>query len=271
MGQRLAGKVVFVTGVARGQGRAIAVRAAEEGADVIGVDLADRLPGVPYDSPTVDDLKETIRLVEATGRRFLIEQGDVRDLDGLKSLVDRGVAEFGGLHGIVANAGVCIPGAWNETTPEEFRDTMDINVTGAWHTVIAGARHVVDAGGGSVVLTSSYAGVKVQPFMVHYTASKHAVTGMTRAFAAELGKDNVRVNSIHPGAVDTPMGSGDMQRRNEELNATNPPLGGMATAFLPDRRIDPEDIADLVLFLLSEDSKKITSDHFTIDAGAHSY
>jgi SDR family mycofactocin-dependent oxidoreductase len=271
MSQRLRGKVVFVTGVARGQGRAIAVRMAQEGADVIGVDLAGELPGVPYPSATLDDLKQTIALVEAAGARALIEQGDVRDRDGLLSLVGRGVVEFGGLHGIVANAGICIPGTWDATTPEEFRDTIDINVTGVWNTVIAGARHVIDAGGGSIVLTSSYAGLKIQPFMVPYTASKHAVTGMARAFAAELGQYNVRVNSIHPGAVDTPMGAGDMRQRNDELNRTNPPLGLMATAFLQDRRIDVEDVADLVLFLMSDDSKKITSDHLSIDAGAHSY
>ena len=271
MSQRLQGKVVFVTGVARGQGRAIAVRAAQEGADVIGIDVADHLPGVPYDSATLEDLKETSSLVEATGRRALIEQGDVRDLGFMTSLVDRGVEEFGRLDGIVANAGICIPNTWDATTPEEFRDTMDINVTGVWHTVMAGAKHLVDAGGGSIVMTSSYAGVKIQPFMVPYTASKHAVTGMARAFAAELGKHNIRVNSIHPGAVETPMGSGDMQQRIAQVEETNPPLGLMATAFLPDRRIDVDDIADLVLFLVSDDSKKITSEHISIDAGAHSY
>ncbi|OOL33044.1 3-ketoacyl-ACP reductase [Rhodococcus rhodochrous] len=271
MGQRLQGKAVFVTGVARGQGRAIAVRAAEEGADVIGLDIADQLPGVPYDSATIDDLNETRALVEASGRRALIEQGDVRDLDFMRSLVDRGVEEFGRLDGIVANAGICVPNAWDAISPEEFRDTIDVNVTGVWNTVMAGAKHLVGAGGGSVVLTSSYAGIKIQPFMVHYTASKHAVTGMTRAFAAELGRDNVRVNSIHPGAVDTPMGSGDMRARIEQVEQTNPPLGLMATAFLPDRRIDVDDVADLVLFLLSDDSKKITAEHLSIDAGAHSY
>jgi NAD(P)-dependent dehydrogenase (short-subunit alcohol dehydrogenase family) len=107
--------------------------------------------------------------------------------------------------------------------------------------------------------------------MVHYTTSKHAVTGMTRAFAVELGKYNVRVNSIHPGAVETPMGSGDMQSRIADVEKTNPPLGLMATAFLPDRRIDVEDIADLCLFLMSDDSKKITAEHLSIDAGAHSF
>ncbi|MFT4082207.1 MAG: mycofactocin-coupled SDR family oxidoreductase [Nocardioides sp.] len=271
MSKRMQGKVVFVTGTARGQGRAIAVRMAKEGADVIGVDLAGPLPGVPYDSPTPEDLAATISQIEAVGGRHLIEQGDVRDLAGLRDLVDRGVEMFGRLDGIAGNAAICIPSTWAETTPEQFRDTMDINVTGVWNTVMAGAPHLIEAGAGSIVLTSSYAGVKVQPFMIPYTTSKHAVTGMTRAFAVELGKYNIRVNSIHPGAVETPMGSGDMQSRIAETNATNPPMGEMATAFLPDRRIDVEDIADLVLFLLGDDSKKITSDHVTIDAGAHHY
>lgn len=143
---RLTDRVAFITGAARGQGRAHAVRIAKEGAGIIAV-----------------------------------------------------------------NAGISSPRAWNAITPEEFRDVMDVNVTGTWNTVMAGAQKIIDGGrGGSIILISSAAGVKMQPFMIHYTASKHAVTGMARAFAAELGKHSVRVNSVHPGPVVTPMGSAEM-------------------------------------------------------------
>ena len=136
---------------------------------------------------------------------------DIRDFDGLREAVDDGVAALGRLDIIVANAGISAPQAWNEITPESFRDVMDVNVTGTWNTVMAGAQKIIDGGrGGSIILISSAAGMKMQPFMVHYTASKHAVTGMARAFAAELGRHSIRVNSVHPGPVNTAMGSGDM-------------------------------------------------------------
>jgi NAD(P)-dependent dehydrogenase (short-subunit alcohol dehydrogenase family) len=133
---------------------------------------------------------------------------------------------------------------------------------------MVGAPHLVAAGGGSIILTSSYAGKKVQPFMVHYTASKHAVTGMTRAFAAELGKHNIRVNSIHPGAVNTPMGSGDMITALTHATESNPPLGAMGTPFLPAWASEAQDIAHAVAFLASDDARMITAEHLSIDAGA---
>ncbi|MDT5247744.1 MAG: hypothetical protein QOJ28_378, partial [Mycobacterium sp.] len=197
---RLEGKIAFITGAARGQGRAHAVRMAEEGADVIAVDLAGPLPNsVRYPSATPDDLAETVKLVEDAGGRIMASAADIRDLGALQSAVDDGVAAYGRLDVIVANAGICIPAPWNEITPESFRDIIDVNVTGTWNTVMAGAQKIIDGGrGGSIILISSYAGVKVQPYMVHYTASKHAATGMARAFAAELGKHDIRVNSVHP-------------------------------------------------------------------------
>ncbi|QTX05732.1 mycofactocin-coupled SDR family oxidoreductase [Agromyces archimandritae] len=263
----LDGRVAFITGAARGQGRAHAVKLASEGADIIALDIAGPLPLVPYDSPTIDDLNETQRQVEALDRRIIARQGDVRDLDGMRAIVDEGIAEFGGLDIVVANAGICIPATWDATTPEIFTTTMDINVTGVWNTVMAGAPYLVERGGGSIILTSSYAGKKVQPFMVHYTASKHAITGMTRAFAAELGKHSIRVNSVHPGAVMTPMGSGGMQAALAEAGATNPPLNQMGTPFLPKWAMDAEDIADAVAFLASDAAKFITAEHLSVDAG----
>jgi SDR family mycofactocin-dependent oxidoreductase len=271
MSAKLDGKVAFVTGAARGQGRAHAVKLAQEGADIIAIDLAGEIPLVPYDSSTMADLEETVRLVEALDRRILFRQGDTRDLDGMRALVDEGVSEFGKLDIVVANAGICIPATWDETTPEMFQTTMDINVVGVWNTVMATASHLIAAGGGSIILTSSYAGKKMQPFMVHYTASKHAVTGMTRAFAAELGKHSIRVNSVHPGAVNTPMGSGDMIEAITRTNATNPALAAMGTPFLPVYAAEAEDIANAVAFLASDDARLITAEHLSIDAGAQHF
>jgi SDR family mycofactocin-dependent oxidoreductase len=270
MGDRLSGKVAFITGAARGQGRAHAVRMANEGADIIAVDLAGPLPPtVPYDSATPEDLAETVRLVEATGRGIVAVAADTRDLDALKAAVDKGVAQFGRLDVIVANAGITVPEAWNKTSPESFKDVMDTNVTGTWNAVIAGAQTIVDGGrGGSIILVSSAAGLKMQPFMVHYTASKHAVTGMARAFAAELGQHSIRVNSLHPGAVNTPMGTGDMMGALTRASEANPNLMNMVTPFLPDFIAEPEDIANAVLWLASDESRLVTAARIAVDLGA---
>ena len=268
MSGNLEGKVAFITGAARGQGRTHAVALAQAGADIIAVDLAGPLPGVPYDSPTPADLDETARLVKDEGRRIVAEQVDVRDLEGMRAVVERGVAELGGLDVVVANAAICVPATWDQTKPEVFRDTLDINVTGVWNTVMVSAPHLVETGGGSIILISSYAGKKVQPFMVPYTTSKHAVVGMTRAFAAELGRHRVRVNSIHPGAVNTPMGSGDMIAQLTAAGESNPPLMGMGTPFLPDFSAEPEAISQAVVFLASDASSYITAEHISVDGGA---
>jgi SDR family mycofactocin-dependent oxidoreductase len=270
---RLEGRVAFITGAARGQGRAHAVKMAGEGADIIAVDIAGKLPDcVPYDAATPEDLAETVRLVEATGRRILTTVVDTRDAEGLRDAVDEGVAAFGRLDIIVANAGISPPQVWNEITPENFRDVMDVNVTGTWNTVMAGAQRIVDGGrGGSIVLISSAAGIKLQPFMIHYTASKHAVTGMARAFAAELGKHSIRVNSVHPGPVATPMGSGDMVTAIGKVMETNPQLAHMMTPFLPTWVLQPEDVADTVCWLASDESKYITAAAISVDQGSTQY
>jgi SDR family mycofactocin-dependent oxidoreductase len=270
---RLAGKVAFITGAARGQGRAHAVRMATEGADIIAVDIAGKLPDcVPYDSASPEQLEETESLVKATGQRILTAVTDTRDYDGLREVVNAGVAEFGRLDVIVANAGIAAPQIWDEITPESFRDVMDINVTGTWNAVMAGAQHIIDGGrGGSVILISSAAGVKMQPFMIHYTTSKHAVTGMARAFAAELGKHAIRVNSVHPGAVNSDMGSGDMIGAIGRTMESNPQLAHMITPFLPTWMAEPEDIADAVLWLASDESKLVTATAMSIDQGATQY
>ena len=270
---KLEGKVAFITGAARGQGRAHAVRMAGEGADIIAVDIAGKLPEcVPYDPATPEDLAETVRLVEASGRRIVTSIVDVRDAEGLRDAVDAGVSTLGRLDVIVANAGVSAPQAWDAIAPEDFRDVMDINVTGTWNTVMAGAQKIIDGGrGGSIILISSAAGVKMQPFMVHYTASKHAVTGMARAFAAELGRHGVRVNSVHPGAVNTLMGSGDMIGSLGRAMETYPQLAHMITPFLPTWAAEPEDIADAVCWLASDEAKNVTAAAISIDQGMTQY
>lgn len=265
----MAGKVALVTGAARGQGRAHARRLSAEGADVILVDIAGPLPAsVPYDSSTPEDLAETARLVDANGRRAVPAAVDVRDLDALCAAVNNGVAELGRLDVVVANAGICCPAPWDRITAEAFRDTIDTNVTGTWNTVMAGAQHIIEGGrGGSIILIGSAAGVKMQSFMVHYTASKHAITGMARAFAAELGRHRIRVNSLHPGAVATPMGTGRMRDALQSAADSYPHLRGMHKPLLPDGIAQPEDIADAVAWLASEESKFVTASTVSVDLG----
>jgi SDR family mycofactocin-dependent oxidoreductase len=265
----MADKVALITGAARGQGRAHAVRLSAEGADIIAVDIAGPLPAsVPYDSPTPDDLAETARLVEANGRRVVAAAVDTRDRNTLTTAVDKGVGKLGRLDVVVANAGICCPSPWDKITSEAFRDTIDTNIIGTWNTVMASAHHLIIGGrGGSIVLVGSAAGVKMQAFMVHYTASKHAITGMARAFAAELGRYRIRVNSLHPGAVATPMGTGRMREALQAGDDSYPYLQGMNKPLLPEGIAQPDDIADAVSWLASERSRFVTGTQISVDLG----
>jgi SDR family mycofactocin-dependent oxidoreductase len=269
MSQALAGRVALITGAARGQGRAHAVRLAAEGADVIAVDLAGPLPpNVPYDSPTPADLEETAHLVGANGRRISTAVVDIRDLDALKAAVDEAVGELGRLDIVVANAGICSPAPWDQITAESFRDTIDTNVTGTWNTVMASAQHIIDGGrGGSIILIGSAAGIVVEPFMIHYVVSKHAVVGMARGFAAELGRHSIRVNSLHPGAVESPMGGGQMREAIQSAGETYPYLRGLNRPLLPEGHAQPEDIADAVAWLASDQSRFVTGTQLSVDMG----
>ena len=184
----------------------------------------------------------------------------------------RGVEQFGRLDHVVANAGILSWGFTWELPEQQFTDVLDVNVTGTWITVMAGAPAIIEGGrGGSIILISSAAGIKLQPFMVHYTASKHAVTGMARAFAAELGKHNIRVNSVHPGPVNTDMGTGDMVAELGKAMETNPALQNMMLPFLPIYIAEPDDIADTVCFLASDDAKLITAEAISVDQGSTKY
>lgn len=267
---RVEGKVALVTGAARGQGRAHALRLAEEGVDIIAVDLAAPMD-VPYTSSTPDDLAETVALVEKEGRRIVSAQLDIRDLAALRAAVDAGVAELGRLDVVVANAGICVPAMWDRVTPELFEYHQSTNVTGTWNTVMVSAPHLVDAGGGSVIIISSAAGITVQPFLVPYTTSKFAARGMAKAFAAELGEHRIRVNSVHPCAVQTPMGGGDVLGIIGEALEKHPNLGGMFTNVLPLEQAEPRDISDTVLFLASDESSFFTAHELSPDAGVTEY
>ena len=269
MAGRLEGKVAFITGAARGQGRAHAVRLAEEGADIIAIDICAPVEGVEYEPATKEDLAETVRLVEAADRRILSEVADVRDLGQLQDVVKRGVDEFGRLDIIVANAGVDIPVTWDDVTPEIMRTSIDIDLMGLWNTVMAGVHHLIAGGGGSIILTSSVAGLKATPFNLPYTVARFGVTGMAKCFAMELAKDKVRVNSVHPGAVDTVMGNGALPLL-EGFAKANPNLLGMFSAWMPGM-MDPREISNAVLFLASDESSWVTGHALTVDGGMSLY
>jgi SDR family mycofactocin-dependent oxidoreductase len=268
---RVDGAVALVTGVARGQGRAEALRLAAEGADIVGVDVCADIAGLDYSLATTADLADTGQAIELLGRRVVLHQVDVRDLDALRRAVSDGVTQLGHLDIVVANAGVCVLRPWDEVTPQEFATIIDVNLTGTWNTIMATAPHLVRNGGGSIILTSSVAGLKALPFLTAYVASKHGVTGLARAFAHELAKDNVRVNSVHPTGVDTPMAAMGMGSAIAAAVAGNPRLSGMFTNSLAVDVVSAEDIANAVLFLASDESRYVTGLAMTVDAGNSQY
>jgi NAD(P)-dependent dehydrogenase (short-subunit alcohol dehydrogenase family) len=207
-----------------------------------------------------------VRLVESKGRRIVVREADVRDRAGLQDALAAGLAELGRLDIAVANAGVGRINAWDATSPQVWQDTIDINLTGSWNTVMAAAPLLAESGGGSIILISSSGGLKSHPFMIPYTASKFGITGMAKAFAQELAPLHIRVNSIHPGGVDTPMarGADDI----ESLIAKNPQLAGTFANLQQVDLLPPEDVSRVVLFLASEESRHITGSAVVVDAGA---
>jgi SDR family mycofactocin-dependent oxidoreductase len=262
---RVEGKVAFITGAARGQGRSHAVALAAEGADIVAVDLCGPVGFTSYPGSTRSDLEETVRLVEGHGRRILATEADVRDLAALEEAARRGVDALGRLDVVVANAGMGSIHRWDRVTPEIWQNTIDVNLTGVWNTVMATAHHVIGSGGGSIILVSSAGGLKAMPFMVPYTASKFAVTGLAKAFAKELADDGVRVNSLHPGGVDTVMASGESDAG--ELFAAHPRLAGSFANVLPVGLLPAEAISQAVLYLASDESRYVTASAFVVDAG----
>ncbi len=269
MAGRVEGKVALITGAARGQGRSHAVRLAEEGADIIAVDLCGPVPNLQYSHATEEDLAETVRQVEALDRRIIATKTDVRDRDAFKTAIDDGVAQLGKLDIVVANAGICIIATWDEVTPEIWNDTIATNLTGVFNTVQLAAPHLVANGGGSIIMTSSAAGLKGLPFLMPYVAAKWGVTGMGKAFAAELAEHSIRVNTLHPTGVATAMG--EMGNAYPPLLEKHPRVGGMLANMLPIEVTEPRDQSNAVLFLASDEARYVTALAMTVDAGNTQY
>lgn len=266
---KLDGRVALVTGAARGQGRAEALALAREGADLIAVDVCTRPAYTDYPAATAEDLAETVRLVEEQDRRIVPAETDVRNLDELTGAVSRGVAELGGrLDVVVANAGIVTWGRFWEFPAEHWQTMIDINLTGVFHTLRAAAPLMIEAGnGGSIIATSSLAGIKSLPGQAHYSAAKHGVVGLVKTAAMELAPYRIRVNSIHPWTVETEMGK--MGPDGVKVYAENPAYrNALGQIYVDPPKSTPEDIATTVLFLASDDSRTITAAQFTIDHGA---
>ena len=271
----LDGKVAFVTGAARGQGRSHAIRLAQEGADIIAVDITSQIGTVPYAMSTPDDLNQTVKEVEALDRRILASQADVRDFAGLKQQLDAGVAELGRLDIVSANAGIFSFGTLEELTDESWNDMIGVNLTGVWHAIKAAAPHIRAGGrGGSIVLTSSTAGLMALENIGHYVAAKHGVVGLMRTAALELAKDNIRVNSVHPTSVNTDMiqdaatyelFAPDLPEAERTKDALAPRFQAMNV--LPVPWVEPVDISNAVLWLASDQSRYVTGLELKVDAG----
>jgi (+)-trans-carveol dehydrogenase len=276
MAGRVEGKVAFITGAARGQGRSHAVRLAEEGADIIAIDICKGISSNTEIPPaTPDDLAETVDLVKGLGRRVVSAEVDVRDFDALKAVVDSGVEQLGRLDVIVANAGIGNGGQTLDKTSEvDWVDMIDVNLSGVWKTVKAGVPHLISGGqGGSIILTSSVGGLKAYPHTGHYIAAKHGVVGLMRTFAVELGAHSIRVNSVHPTNVNTPlfMNEGTMRLFRPDLENPGPDdmkVVAQMMHVLPVGWVEPRDISNAVLFLASDESRYVTGLPMTVDAGS---
>jgi SDR family mycofactocin-dependent oxidoreductase len=271
---RVAGKVAFITGAARGQGRTHALRLAEEGADIIALDLMEGIATAPYEMGTAEDLAETVRAVEALDRRIVASKADVRDFDAIKTALDDGVAQLGKVDIVLGNAGILSLGKAHELSEAEWQDVIDINLTGVWHTCKAAIPHLIEAdNGGSIILTSSTAGTKGLGNAAHYVAAKHGVVGLMKTLAVELGQYKIRVNTVHPTQVNTPLifheplykaFRPDLEHPTRE-DFIPPSIG---INLIPVPWIEPEDVSNAVLFLASEEARYVTGTELRIDAGA---
>ena len=274
MAGRVAGKVAFITGAARSQGRSHALRLAQEGADIIAVDLAGPVESIRmYPPATKEDLAETVRQVEALDRRIVATRADVRDTAALGAAVDDGVAQLGRLDIVLANAGVFEIAPALELTDEAWREMIDINLTGVWNTCKVALPHLLAGGrGGAIVLTSSTAGLKGTPNTIHYTTAKHGVVGIMRTLANEFAAQSIRVNSVHPTGVDTVMIQNEKTWGLCSPGDPNPTREKAAAAFqttnaLPVPWVEPVDISNAVLFLASDEGRYITGVTLPVDAG----
>jgi (+)-trans-carveol dehydrogenase len=275
---RVEGKVALITGAARGQGRSHAVRLAQEGADIIAIDVPDAITGLPYEVGTEEELAETVALVERLDRRIVSAKADVRNFEALKAAVDAGVAELGRLDIIVANAGIgSTPYKTHELPEEIWQQMIDINLSGVWHAAKAGVPHLLAGGrGGSIILTSSEAGLRAFANIGHYVSAKHGVVGLMRTLAVELAPDMIRVNSVHPTQVDTPMIMNEASYRlfaPELEHPTREDFAPRSQALnaLPIPWVEAVDVSNAVLWLASDEARYITGVPLPVDAGANLY
>jgi SDR family mycofactocin-dependent oxidoreductase len=268
---KLDGKVAFITGAARGQGRSHAVTLAEAGADIIGLDLCAQVDSVGYPMSTPEDLEETVRLVEKLDRRMIGLQGDVRDRASIQRVVDAGMAEFGHIDILLANAGIMAHGIEPYDKSEQaFKDSVDIMLTGTWNTLQLIAPIMVEAGnGGAIVLTSSTVGLRWVTTNYDggydgYGAAKYALVGLMRAYAGRLAEHSIRVNTIHPTGVASPM---VMNEHFGTFAEQNPLLMQAYANALPVAMIEPVDVSRVILFLVSDEGRFTTGQTIGIDAG----
>jgi SDR family mycofactocin-dependent oxidoreductase len=267
----LQGRVALVTGAARGQGRSHAVRLAREGADVIALDICSPVPTITYPAATAADLAETVRAVEAEGRKVLAREVDIRDDAAVRQLVADGVEQFGRLDILVANAGVLGWGRVWELTDEQWDTVIGVNLTGTWRTLRAAIPAIIDAGnGGSIVVVSSAAGVKATPGNGHYAATKYGLVGLTNTLALELGEFGIRVNSIHPYSVDTPMiETGaliELLGKHNSFAHSFPPMPLQPKGFMT-----PDEVSDVVAWLAGDGSGTLSGAQIPVDKGALKY
>ncbi len=271
---KLEGKVAFITGAARGQGRSHAIRLAQEGANIIAVDICRQLDTVPYPMSTPDDLAETVKEVEALDRRIVAAQADVRDYGALKAALDDGVAQLGRLDIVSANAGIFSFGTLDELSETAWQDMIDTNLTGVWHAAKAAIPHLRAAGGGAIILTSSALGLEGMPNAGHYVAAKHGVVGLMRTLALELAPDMIRVNSLHPTTVNTDMVqnaatyalvAGDLPEAERTPRVVAERF--QTINALPIPYVEPIDISNALLWLASDEARYVTGVTLPIDAG----
>ncbi|MCW2295364.1 mycofactocin-coupled SDR family oxidoreductase [Rhodococcus erythropolis] len=263
---RVEGKVALITGAARGQGRNHALRLAEQGADIILTDACIEYDSMPYRQGTEEDLAITAKMVEEIGRKVFVRKADVRDHDQMSAAVNDGVAELGHLDIVCANAGICSCQPWDEVTPQLWKDTLDVVLTGVWNTCVASIPHLINNGGGSIIITGSTSAVKGQPLFAPYVAAKHGVLGILRSLANELAPHHIRVNAVHPAGVDTPMQEsfGGIER----LFANNPHTSGIYMNAMPDvDLVKVEDVTNAVLYLADDGSRYVTGSEMRVDAG----
>ena len=266
---RMDGKVALITGAARGQGRSHALRLAEEGAEIIAVDICDHIDSVPFSMGTADELAETAKMVENLDRRIVIGQADVRDSGQLQAVVEQGLSEFGRLDVVCANAGIASMGMSWELTDEQWQDVIDVNLTGVWRSIKAVMPTLIEQGtGGSIIITSSMAGVMGLAGISHYTAAKHAVIGLMRSLVNEVGQYGIRVNCVNPTTVNTDMIHNDAFYQYVGA-ATGEEMGAFFQSLhtLPVPWVEAIDISNAVLFLASDESRYVTGLNLWVDAG----